>query len=523
MWRGRILMLLFLFFGLSGCQSLPYNGERQITTKLSDVTDTQLYQGVESLLGQRDAQVSGFYPLASGVNAFVARLKVVETAEKSIDLQYYIWHRDKTGKILAASLLDAADRGVRVRLLLDDMGSPLGDKSLLMLDRHPNVDVRLYNPVSSRGRSMWSMLAEFSRINRRMHNKSLTVDNSIGIVGGRNIGNEYFEAHQDVAFADLDLAVIGPVVDQVSDGFDLYWNHDSSYPISRLTSTALTDSELKEARQQVHQFLKEIRGDEYVSRLLNSDLVNKGVEEWYWGQADVLYDHPDKSHESGTDTSRYLHTQLSSVFSEVGSSLVLVSPYFVPGDTGVEYLSALAERGVEISIITNSLAATDVGAVHSGYAKYRKALLKAGVSLYEVRPYTEKIPNAENKDKNGREKNRRYIGSSSKASLHAKAFFIDGKYTFVGSMNLDPRSIHINTEIGIMLDAAEFTTWAREQILASLQNIAYKVSLDQDGDLRWTSYNESGVEQVFDSEPKVSTWRRFGVWLMGLFPIESQL
>ena len=523
MWRGRILIVLFLFFGLSGCQSLPDNSERQVTTKLSDVAETKLYQGVESLLVQRGDQVSGFYPLASGVDALVARLKMVDTAEKSIDLQYYIWHRDKTGKMLAAYLLNAADRGVRVRLLLDDMGSPLGDKSLLMLDRHPNVEVRLFNPLSNRAQRMWSMLTEFSRVNRRMHNKSLTVDNSIAIVGGRNIGNEYFEANHDVAFADLDLAVIGPVVDQVSDGFDMYWNHEASYPISRLSSVELSDSELKAARQQVRQFLEVTRGDEYVSRLLKSDLVSKGVEEWYWGQADVLYDNPDKSHESDTDTSRYLHAQLSSVFDEVDSRLVLISPYFVPGDGGVEYFSALAERGVDIIIVTNSLAATDVGAVHSGYAKYREALLAAGVSLYEVRPYADKNSKAEKKDKERGEKSHGYIGSSAKASLHAKAFFIDGRYTFVGSMNLDPRSFHINTEIGIMLDDAEFTTLAQDQILASLKKTSYELNLDEDGDVRWTGYDEFGVEQVFYSDPTVSAWRRFSVWIMGLFPIESQL
>lgn len=514
----RGLAMAFLLV-VGGCQSLPDNSGRTMSYTLPNGADTRLGRGVATLrAGQSDA--SGFYPLSTGVDALVARLQLVQAAEHSIDLQYYIWHRDKTGRLLAAYLLDAADRGVRVRILLDDMGSPLGDESLLMLDQHPNVEVRLFNPLSNRVQRFWSMLTEFSRVNRRMHNKSFTVDNSIAIVGGRNIGNEYFAAHNDVAFADLDLAVIGPVVDQVSDGFDQYWNHGASYAVSSLSSHTFTGMELNAVREQMKTFIEETRQDEYGGRLLESDLVkNKGAVDWFWGAGQVLYDHPDKSLPGEVDDSRYLRSQLSDVFAGVSSRLLLVSPYFVPGEAGVDYFTSLAQRGVQVTIVTNSLAATDVGAVHSGYAKYRKALLSAGIRLYEVRP---KVANGSGKKQSNEDKPRQYIGSSAKASLHAKAFFIDGRYTFVGSMNLDPRSFLINTEIGILLDSAQFTSLAQKQILASLSHNAYELSLEE-GDVLWTARTDTGTREVFDSEPMVSGWRHLGVWFMGLLPIESQL
>ena len=519
----KILQNLLILVTLVGCQSLPDNDNRAASIKRTDIQDTTLSRQAASLL-KTHPDMSAFFPLTSGSEALSARLELVEAAEKSLDLQYYIWHRDESGRMLAALLIRAAERGVRVRLLLDDMGAPLGDSTLLTLHQHPNIEVRLFNPLSNRNTRAWSMLTDFARVNRRMHNKSLTADNTVSIVGGRNIGNEYFSAHQEVAFADLDLAVTGPVVDKVSDGFDLYWNHPASYAVDQLAPDAGIDDSLQGKAHLPDDYAAQARAREDYGQLLSWNLGNaKDPKGWFWGKAQVLYDHPDKALDSDLADSKLLSKQLSGTFAKVKSELLLVSPYFVPGKQGVQYFEDLEQRGVDVIIVTNSLAASDVGMVHSGYAKYRKALLKSGVELYEMRPDVERKESLQAAEtEKGKEKNSPYLGSSSKASLHAKAFFIDRQYTFVGSMNLDPRSFLINTEIGILLESKEFSGLAHAAILKSLEQDAYKLELDSSGDIRWIS-RQGGEMHSFDADPHVSWLRRMSVWLLGLFPIESQL
>lgn len=370
------------------------------------------------------------------------------------------------------------------------------------------------------------MLTDFARVNRRMHNKSLTADNTLAIVGGRNIGNEYFAAHQEVAFADLDLAVAGPVVDKISDGFDLYWNHSASYAIDQLVPESGEQVPFSVDEAQLDPYSAEARSRAGYGEMLSWQMGSSSVRQgWFWGNAQVLYDHPDKALDPDIADSKLLSKQLSGVFSQVTDQLLLVSPYFVPGKQGVKFFADLEQRGVEVTIVTNSLAATDVGMVHSGYAKYRKDLLKAGVELYEMRPDVKSpapSPKSDAPPKENKEKNAPYLGSSSKASLHAKAFFIDQHYTFVGSMNLDPRSFLINTEIGILLDNEEFTGLAVAAIMKSLEQDAFQLLLDDSGDVYWLS-QEGGEAVRYDAEPHVSWFGRMTVWFFGLFPIESQL
>jgi len=510
--QGNVIALTLVL--LVGCQSLPDHSQVEPSSKLLEVAGTDLDDKFTPLVKQH-GQLSGAYPLASGLDAMVARLVLVQAAEKTLDLQYYIWRPDTSGKVLAWALLEAAGRGVRVRLLLDDMGSPLGDEALLLLDQHPNIEVRLFNPIASRRWRLWSMLTDFGRVNRRMHNKSLTADNTVAIVGGRNIGNEYFASNDEVNFADLDLAVIGPVVDQVSSGFDLYWNHGVSYPVSLLTPSSNKEWDEQEVFAGARQYVESVRHSDFAERLALSNLATQqGLRQWYWGQANILYDHPDKALNTEVDESGLLSNKIAGLFDGLRSELLMVSPYFVPGEQGVAFFRALTSAGVKVTIVTNSLSATDVGAVHSGYAKYRKALLRAGVILYEMR--------AEPKRGNNPEKAPHTLGSSAQVSLHAKAFFLDRHTTFVGSMNLDPRSFLINTEIGVVLESPEFTAKSCDDILATLKDKAYRLTLDERGDIVWESW-EQGVRREYHTEPQVSVWRRFGVWILGLFPIESQL
>ncbi len=489
------------------------------------------------------------YPLVSGKDALDARLALIAAAEVSLDLQYYIWHRDQSGHLMASYLLEAADRGVRVRLLLDDVGSPIGDERLLLLSQHVNISVRLFNPLISRVRRLWSMVWNFGRANRRMHNKSLTVDNTVTLVGGRNIGDEYFEACSQVDFSDLDVMAIGPVVENASDGFDEYWNSDFSCPIELIAHKKFSVQRLAQANRKYREYVKQYTPKAWVDAFLYVDgSAGSGVEtdshvKWYWSQASILYDHPNKVLGRGFGKFKSLSSQLAELSNSVSQELLLVSPYFVPGRAGLDYFSLLRSRGVAITILTNSLAATDVGVVHSGYAKYRKRLLKMGVSIYETRSDFNARPGYDVRHEKGpgapklkpkhrirrwafrrkKDANKKmHIGSSSRASLHAKAFFIDRQKTFVGSMNLDPRSLLINTEIGVLVDNPEMTCEAVEDILASLSGNAYALVLDETGKLMWELETDEGRVR-FRTEPMATVFQRMAVWLMALFPLESQL
>lgn len=512
---------------------LPDRGLVEATAKITSLEHSSLARSVRELAGNYPG-LSGVYPLASGRDALSARLAMIAAADVSLDLQYYIWHRDHSGQLLVSHLMAAGERGVRVRLLLDDVGSPLGDERLLLLSQHPNVEVRLFNPLVNRVTRLWGMIWDFARANRRMHNKSLTVDNAMTLVGGRNIGDEYFESGAQIDFADLDLLAIGPVVDAISDGFDEYWNSDFSYPIELLSKKRFTARELMAADDRNRNYRDQYPTDERTRFFLSlKDGDADDAVSWYWSRAQVFYDHPNKILGDSADPRHLLGTQLVDVSDEIREELLLVSPYFVPGKRGLKYFRHLRQRGVNITIITNSLAATDVGAVHSAYAKYRRRLLKMGVALYETRPdYATALKKAEQKKE--RRKRRwafkrrirsgegRAIGSSSRASLHAKAFFIDRRRTFVGSMNLDPRSILLNTEIGILVDNPAMTCEAIDDITHSLRDSAYELRLNGRNRLIWV-LNEGGEEVTFRTEPLASLWQRLGAWLMGLFPIESQL
>lgn len=496
---------------LSGCQTLPDQTGKSVSQALTDVSDTHLATIFAEELRKHPEQ-SGGLPLLTGADAFIARIKLIKAAEKSLDLQYYIWHKDRSGKLLTGYLLEAAKRGVRIRVLLDDVGSPVGDENLLMLSREPNIEVRLFNPLANRNQRTVSLITDFQRTNRRMHNKSLTADNTTAIVGGRNIGDEYFDAGAEIAFADLDVMVVGPVVKDISSGFDLYWNSEQSYPIQKLSERKFSNLELEEAQTLYTERMLSAQQSPYAKRASELKLTGADIK-WFWGKCTVFYDSPNKALTEQIDSDKLLTSQLNYLFANVKKEVVLVSPYFIPGKQGVELFRKWAEQGVDVSIVTNSLAATDVVAVHSGYAKYRKKLLLAGIKLYEmptVRTFPEKP------------KTPGYIGSSSRASLHAKAFFLDGNQTFIGSLNIDPRSIKINTEIGVVFENSAMTDFATTTIRKNLLRDAYKVELDENNQLVWLR-EKDGKSIRLTKEPDATFSRKITSWFIKLLPIESQL
>jgi len=359
------------------------------------------------------------------------------------------------------------------------------------------------------------LLTRFGEVTRRMHNKSFTADNQVTVIGGRNIGDEYFSADPDFSFGDLDVMAVGPVVHQVSESFDLYWNHALAYPVSTLIDSELLS--LDQLQTKAQEFNEAHPDSPYVTRLKNSAIAKaiKGkrlVDSAAWGTAQAVYDSPDKLLHGNHKREYHLAPQLAPYVSATREELVIFAAYFVPGKKGMAFLRQLRERGVRVRILTNSLASTDVTAVHSGYARYRKALLEAGVELYEVKA----------RPPNGDQLNDASAFGSSRASLHAKAFVMDRRQVFIGSFNLDPRSDRENTEIGIVFQSPQLGEQVVEKFNGIVARSAYRLSLDEAGKIRWHD-NATDGGQVYNHDPKTSWFKRFKVAAMRLLPIESQL
>ena len=373
---------------LSACGGLPKGGERTPSTAMKNNGGTALAAAVRPRLAAHPGQ-SGLHALADAHDALAARLVLADAAQRSLDVQYYIWNKDMVGKVMIERLFRAADRGVRVRLLLDDIGTRPSDAVLLAIDSHPQIEVRMFNPVAMRSLRVLGMVADFARINKRMHNKSFIADGQVAIVGGRNIGDEYYDAHAGANFADLDVAVIGPVVQEASDAFDLYWNHQAAVPISALSRQNTTPEKFEEKRAALIAHDKTAVQSSYADTVRESEFarqLRKRAATFSWGQAAIVQDHPDKVLAASTTTETHLAPKLREVVDKTKRELFLVSPYFVPGREGVALLASVRQRGPRVVVITNSLASTDGVPVHSGYQRYRKSLLQAGVELYEMKP-----------------------------------------------------------------------------------------------------------------------------------------
>ena len=494
---------------LAGCSSLPSQEGRAQTFALADAADTRLGKAVAPDVAAHRGK-TGIYPLDRPNDAFAARALLAAAAERTLDVQYYIWRGDETGRLLFEALWSAAGRGVRVRLLLDDNGIAGLDDTLAALDAHPNIEVRLYNPFAKRGalRAL-GYLTDFERLNRRMHNKSFTADNRVAIVGGRNVGNEYFGAGSGTLFQDLDVLAIGEVVKEVSAAFDLYWNSGSAYPAARLLPEAGAED-----RARLEADFAAVRADpaalQYVRALLDTQLVQEllgGRLPMDWADARVLRDDPAKTLDQAGRKDTLLLAELLRTSTQPRKSFDLISPYFVPGEDGTAVLVALARKGVAVRVLTNSLEATDVGAVHAGYARRREDLLRGGVRLYELKRSAEQDgPSAPRK------------GGSSSASLHAKTFALDRGHMFVGSFNFDPRSALLNTEMGLMIDSPALGGRLAAALDADLDRVAYEVVLAGER-LQWIERGPAG-ETRLASEPGVGALRRAWIGFLGLLPIE---
>jgi putative cardiolipin synthase len=519
---SRALVALILGMLLSGCASLPGHVERKESTAVTNTADTRLGKDVHSETAAHPDK-SGIYPLVLAEDAFAARIVLTRLAERSLDLQYYIWHADTTGELLWEAIWEAAERGVRVRLLLDDANTRGLDPTLAALGAHPNIEIRLFNPFANRGFRAGDFAMDFSRVNRRMHNKSFTADNQVTIVGGRNIGDEYYGANMDVGFQDLDVMGIGPVVHEVSEEFDLFWNCASAYPASSVIAPAKPDgtATLRAGWDQVKQkpeaerYLEAVRQTPLVVKLANHDL------RFIWTTAHVVHDDPTKVLESTDRTDLQMLPQLEQAFGKPKRELDLVSPYFVPGASGTQKLVALASNGVKVRVLTNSLTATDVSPVHAGYAKYRMELLQGGAVLYELKAGSA-VPPPHRGDDDDRRRGLPGSGSggSSAASLHAKTFAVDRERIFVGSYNIDPRSARLNTEMGVIIESPELAGLLAKQFDTRIPTKAYLVRLQPDGKgIEWIDTEPQGDTQ-YTTEPGASAAKRLWINFLGILPIE---
>lgn len=520
--RFFLLVIFALIFLLGGCATLPPNNHEEISIAPTDTGNTTIGKRIALRIAEnkQGENKSGVILLGDGVDAFAARVALAQGAERTIDAQYYMLHADLTGALFTQQLIEAADRGVKVRLLIDDMDLENRDESLSALSHHPNIELRIFNPFSRKTLRLWQYLSRLGKVTRRMHNKSFTVDNQVTVVGGRNIGNEYFDANPELAFGDLDMLAVGPVVRDVSKSFDEYWNSPLAYPVDVLRPDLAGTKNLELSRKKLKTYLEEDTVKNYVKLLGENELiprVKSGKEKFEWGPAEVLADNPEKLESYKTTEEYSMAPSLSPFFKDLQKELLIFSPYFVPGREGTKGLCELSQRGVRVRIFTNSLASTDVGIVHSGYVKYRRALLRAGVELYEV---NKKIDRTTRREKKGD------IGGA-KASLHAKSFVLDRKKVFVGSLNLDPRSIRENTEVGIMLTSENFAERMAAGFDEVVNKAAFRLELKKDEQgLEYIIWHgmEAGKERTWSHEPHTTFGRRLLIHTLRFVPfVESQL
>ena len=456
---------------------------------------------------------SGFFALTDAREAFAARALLADAAERTLDVQYYIWHDDLSGRLLFDALLRAAQRGVRVRLLLDDNNTAGLDPLLAALDAHPNIEVRLFNPFAQRRWRWLGYLGDFDRLNRRMHNKSFTADRQVTIVGGRNIGDEYFDAGDGVLFVDVDVLAIGPIVGAVADDFDRYWTSRSSYALADVlrdagaaTSDVIGQTAASAAIDPAAEaYLQALHTTPFVRELLERRLPLE------WATARLVTDDPAKG--LGRAAARQmLPARLRDALGMPQREIRIVSPYFVPTAAGVDALAALARSGVRVQVLTNAPEATDVAIVHAGYAKRRRALLEAGVALFELKRDAGNVSSWRPTGVAG-------VMGRSAASLHAKTFAVDGERVFVGSFNFDPRSANLNTELGVVIDSVDMAATAAHVFREQMPLRAYEVRIGSDGRLQWVEQRPEG-EVVHDVEPGTHFLQRAAVRLLALLPIE---
>ena len=472
------------------------------------------------------ANYSAFYPLPQPTDAFAARLFLIDNATTSLDVQYYIYKDDRIGKVFTAHLLLAAQRGVKVRILIDDMITSGKDEEWEKLALHPNIELRLFNPNRLRAsfRNI-ALLLDVNRLGRRMHNKALIADGSAAIIGGRNIGNVYFASSKETLFIDYDILAIGKIIPDIYKAFDIYWNSKESVPSKEIFLYNDPKSYLaakKDLEDELKAFSKSSIGKAIIKSDFNQKITQKNLKLIVADRTDFYYDHPSKVNTDEKDDSTHISTQISEDLKHIQDDLIIISPYFIPSDKMMARFKALRNKGVKITVITNSLASTDVFLVYGGYKGSIKALVEMGITLYEIKPHFSK--------KFLRTK--KWVTHQALA-LHTKMMIMDSNRMGIGSLNIDPRSNKLNTEIFMIVSCKTLAKAQRERLAKaiSLENL-YQLSWgkypnDFDGDITrygpiWKTMEE-GQEKIYYAPPHTGFWKKLGTDISSLLPIKGYL
>lgn len=505
----RISTILLMLTLLTACSSLP----EEMVHALEQPTlapDSEL----SNLIKQREAEQassgqSAVLLQSTGWDALAQRLALVEQAEHSIDIQYYIWNSDTSGRYLASRLVAAADRGVRVRVMLDDINLNERENLLAALDAHPDIEIRIFNPIPNRrGLSKWfSIAGDFSRLNRRMHNKTFTVDGAFSVVGGRNIGDEYFDLSETLNFRDLDVLVAGAVIPDIRESFEKYWSSRWSYPIDLLNNDSPTDlSTVKEVITPVYpqqNALPDNRSDslQYLSQL---------VKKMHWVQAKFISDNPVPADGGDSSQPKVTARLMGELAHAANKEILLESAYLILDDGQLDELQQLSYRGLEIKALTNSMASNDLITNHSGYAGRRRAMLKNGMQLFELKP------DATLCQETIRDPAR--CGPDTGYGLHSKSVVFDRKISSIGSFNLNLRSTYLNTESVLLIEDESVSKSLADSMEHAMQmQNSWQLKLIEN-QIQWKS-----GEETWTTEPETGQWERLKSRFLQLFPIEKYL
>ncbi len=530
---ARAFALIVSAVLLAGCAARPPATafERPVTHALP-ATDTNPLASALAAPERAHPGQSGFRVLSDGAQALQMRIALARSATKTLDMQYYIAEEDTTGKLLLAAALYAADHGVRVRMLVDDLNFKDIDRVMAALNSHDKIEIRVFNPFGSEPTSFYqrseNFFTQIGAFTRRMHNKAMIADNQIAIVGGRNLGDEYFSASPTLQFRDIDVLAAGPITSDISASFDAYWNDSNAYPLRALNQQKFDPHELDVMRDELRAHWRK-NADPYNAKPLNATPLAAQIARddlgLVWANAEFKVDSPEKMKVPPDQYKSPPMQRLIELMHDAQREFLITSPYFVPHQAGVDALGALVQRGVAVKVLTNSLSATDAVAVQAGYSPYRVPLLQKGVQLYEFKPTPGDLPPTGG-----------LFGSRSKASLHAKTYVIDRSTLVIGSMNLDPRSAHLNTELALVIHSPPLADEVAQLFdKATSPQVSYRVTLATPAQLAvlrnsatpqaklvWTD-EENGLIRQYNLDPGAGFYRNALTGLFLLLPVDEQL
>jgi len=481
---------------------------------IATTEETKLKQAIDPGMKAHPGQ-SGFELLPRGEDSLLFRIAMIEAAERSLDIQYYIIQDDMTGKLLLEAVLRAADRGVRVRILMDDLNIRGSDPTWPLLNAHPDIEIRVFNPFATRDEPLFTCLSNvftgLGQFSKRMHNKVLIADNQVAIAGGRNLGDSYFDVSSDFNFRDVDVLAAGPIVAKLSQSFDKYWNDDEAFPITALLQPRDDPEEAAKLHQELRQHWQdEMRKGTIVSQVPLSVQIEQGKIPLLWALAELAADSPSKINTPKEIVGSKPGLRLDQMADEAQHEFIVISPYFVPGKEGTEGLQALIRRDVKVRILTNSLASIDAVVAYTGYRRYRQTLVEDGIDLYETKPVPGTHPHS------------RRFSSSARDSLHSKIYVVDRRDVMIGSFNLDPRSVNLNTEIVLVIHSPRLA----DQVVRMFEKATSPSSsfhlVMHNHHLEWIT-REDDQERLYESEPKAGFWRNVEADLFALLPFENQL